>query len=88
MKFVNFHKVAIQNFLSIGTEPVEVTFDKGLHIVTGVNKDKQDRRNGVGKSTVADAIHFAVFGTTIRELKKENIVNHLIGKDTVVQLEF
>ena len=88
MKFVNFHKVSIRNFLSVGPDPVIVDFKTGLHIITGVNKDKQDRRNGVGKSTVADAIHFAVFGSTIRELKKENIVNHLTGSGTIVELEF
>ena len=88
MKFVNFQSVSIQNFLSVGNEPVTVNFRTGLHIITGVNKDKQDRRNGVGKSTIADAIHFAIFGSTIRELKKENIINHLTGDGSVVQLEF
>ena len=88
MKFVNFQSVSIQNFLSVGNEPVTVNFRTGLHIITGINKDKQDRRNGVGKSTIADAIHFAIFGSTIRELKKENIVNHLTGEGSVVQLEF
>jgi len=88
MKFINFHQVSIKNFLSVGADPVKVTFKPGLHIITGVNKDKQDRRNGVGKSTIADAIHFAVFGSTIRELKKENIVNHLTGSGTEVELDF
>ena len=74
MKYVNFDTVKIKNFLSIGNEEVEVDFKHGLNIITGINKDKQDRRNGVGKSTIADAIHFAIFGNTIRELKKENIV--------------
>tara|TARA_Y100000310_G_C20702883_1_gene831616 strand:+ start:6580 stop:8406 length:1827 start_codon:yes stop_codon:yes gene_type:complete len=88
MKFIDFHTIAIQNFLSVGEEPVIVNFTTGLHIITGVNRDKQDRRNGVGKSTIADAIHFAIFGNTIRDLKKENIVNHLVGSGTVVQLDF
>lgn len=88
MKQVNFNKISIKNFLSVGKEPVVIDFKPGLHIITGVNKDKQDRRNGVGKSTVADAIHFAVFGSTLRELKKENIVNNLIGKGCEVILNF
>ena len=75
MKLVNFKTVSIKNFLSVGRDPVTVDFSTGLHIITGLNKDKEDRRNGVGKSTIADAIHFAVFGTTIRDLKKEHIVN-------------
>ena len=88
MKLVNFKTVSIKNFLSVGREPVTVDFSSGLHIITGLNKDKEDRRNGVGKSTIADAIHFAVFGTTIRDLKKEHIVNHFTGSDTEVVVEF
>jgi len=88
MKFVNFNTIKIKNFLSIGNEEVEIDFKKGLNIITGINKDKQDRRNGVGKSTIADAIHFAIFGETIRELSKDFIVNAINKKNTVVQLNF
>ena len=42
MKYVNFKELKIKNFLSIGEEPVIVNFDKGLHIVTGINRDKED----------------------------------------------
>mgnify|MGYP003631978346 FL=1 len=42
MKQVNFKRVAIQHFLSVGEEPVEVKFGKGLHVITGENKDKPD----------------------------------------------
>ena len=78
MKYVDFNSVKIRNFLSIGKEPVEISFKHGLNVITGVNKDKEDRRNGVGKSTIADAIHFAIFGETIRELSKDFIVNSII----------
>lgn len=88
MKIVNFDSITLKNFLSVGEEPVSVDFKPGLHIITGVNKDKQDRRNGVGKSTIADSIHFAIFGTTIRELKKENISNNLTSGTTHVELKF
>lgn len=88
MNHVNFKRISIKNFLSVGSDPVVIDFTPGLHIITGVNKDKQDRRNGVGKSTIADAIHFAIFGSTIRELKKENIINNLIGRDGEVILQF
>jgi len=88
MKFVNFNTIKIKNFLSIGNDEVEIDFKQGLNIITGINKDKQDRRNGVGKSTIADAIHFAIFGETIRELSKDFIVNTINKKNTVVQLNF
>lgn len=87
MKYIIFNKVKIQNFLSVGNIPVEVDFKRGLHIITGVNKDKEDRRNGVGKSTVADGIYFAVFGETLRDLKKDHIINNINRKNCEVTLD-
>jgi len=88
MKSILFKKLTIQNFLSVGDEPVSIDFKPGLHIITGLNKDKEDRRNGVGKSTIADAIYFAIFGTTLRELKKEHIVNNINRENCKVVLDF
>lgn len=88
MKYINFQRLYIKNFLSVGDEPVEIQFNKGLNIITGINKDKEDRRNGVGKSTLADAIYFAVFGNTIRELKKEHVVNNITQNKCEVVLDF
>jgi len=89
MQYVFFKNIKITNFLSVGKRPVAVDFKPGLNIITGRNLDKADRANGVGKSTVADAIHFALYGSTIRDLKKENIVNNLYPEDVCeVELEF
>ena len=71
MKQVDFRKISIKNFLSVGTEPVIIDFKPGLHIITGINKDKQDRRNGVGKSTIADRIIHMCGGLTEREMKAQ-----------------
>jgi len=88
MKYVEFKELKIQNFLSVGDTPVCVEFKKGLHIVTGINRDKEDRRNGVGKSTIADALYFAIFGSTLREINKNFISNNLTDGKTVVELYF
>ena len=88
MKRVNFKKITIKNFLSIGETPVEVEFDKGLHILTGANRDKPERTNGVGKSAILCGIYFAIFGETLRDIKKELIVNNITGGKTQVELEF
>jgi DNA repair exonuclease SbcCD ATPase subunit len=77
MKHIQFKNLTIKNFLSVGDIPVSIDFKPGLHIVTGLNKDKVDRRNGVGKSTIADALYFALYGNTLRELKKEFISNNI-----------
>jgi DNA repair exonuclease SbcCD ATPase subunit len=88
MKQVNFKKISITNFLSIGKEPVTIEFETGTNIITGVNKDMMDRRNGVGKSTIADALYFAIFGTTMRELKKDLIINNYTNATCSVTLVF
>jgi DNA repair exonuclease SbcCD ATPase subunit len=88
MKHINFKKLSIINFLSVGKEPVVINFEQGINIITGINKDMADRRNGVGKSTIADALYFAIFGTTIRELKKDFISNSITNGTCAVELEF
>jgi len=88
MKKIIFNTLTIKNFLSVGDKPVKINFRPGLHGITGINRDQLDRRNGVGKSTIPDALHFALFGTTIRELKKEFIINNITGKTCTVSLTF
>jgi DNA repair exonuclease SbcCD ATPase subunit len=88
MKYVDFKRVEIKNFLSVGESPVVIEFNKGLNIITGNNKDKLDRRNGVGKSTVADSVYFAIFGSTLRELKKDHIVNNITQRNCAIELDF
>ena len=56
MKRILFKRAAAQNFLSIGNEPVIINFKHGLNLITGVNKDKPDRVNGCGKSSIAEII--------------------------------
>lgn len=75
MKNIIFKNISIKNFLSFGNDEVRVDFEKGIHVITGVNRDRHDRQNGVGKSGLAESLYFAIFGTTIRELKKELIHN-------------
>ena len=88
MKKVNFNKISIKNFLSFGNEPVILEFKRGLHVITGVNRDKADRQNGLGKSAMMESLYFAIFGTTIRELKKDLIPNSFTNGSCEVILDF
>jgi DNA repair exonuclease SbcCD ATPase subunit len=88
MKYITFKSLFIKNFLSVGDTPVKIDFNTGLNIITGINKDKVDRRNGVGKSTIADALYFSVFGDTLRDLKKEHITNNVTHKKCEIVLTF
>jgi DNA repair exonuclease SbcCD ATPase subunit len=88
MKKINFKKLFIQNFLSIGSEPVEIDFHSGMNVITGINRDENDIANAAGKSSVSDAFYFALFGNTMRELSKLSfIVNRKVGKNCCVRLE-
>jgi DNA repair exonuclease SbcCD ATPase subunit len=88
MKQIVFKHLKIKNFLSIGDEGLDIDFDAGVHIITGKNLDKEDSKNGVGKSAVSDALFFALFGTPLRNILVDNIPNWKTGKTCAVSLEF
>jgi DNA repair exonuclease SbcCD ATPase subunit len=87
VRVVNFKKLTIKNFLSVGQTPVTINFEPGISVITGINYDKEDSKNGVGKSTIIDALYFALFGTTIRELNKDLIVNSITKDKCEVELD-
>jgi DNA repair exonuclease SbcCD ATPase subunit len=86
MRKVKFNNVKIQNFLSVGKEPLEITFQKGITLITGENKDKGGK-NGIGKSSILESIYWGLFGNTIRDIKKDKIVHNLSKKDCKVTLD-
>lgn len=87
MKQVIFDSLSVKNFLSIGSEPLELSFSNGINLITGENKDNNGK-NGIGKSTVVDSIFWCLFGNTIRELKKENIQHNQNKEECCVKLRF
>jgi DNA repair exonuclease SbcCD ATPase subunit len=87
VKNVVFKNLKVENFLSIGDEPIEISFNKGITVITGENKDKGGK-NGIGKSTIADSIFWCLFGNTIRELKKDKIQHNKNDKECKVILKF
>lgn len=89
MNYIEFKKIKIQNFLSVGNDPVIINFKKGLNVITGINKDKDQRSNGTGKSTVGkDSLYYALFGTTLRNLNKKDLINKVSKGESFVELEF
>ncbi len=87
MKHINFQKIYIQNFLSVGNPGISLSFQEGINLITGLNLDK-DSRNGVGKSTLIESLYWCLFGETIRDLKKEQVVNNINKKNCLVSLDF
>jgi DNA repair exonuclease SbcCD ATPase subunit len=87
MKNIIFNNIKIQNFLSIGHSPIELCFKTGITLITGENKDTGGK-NGIGKSTISDAIFWVLFGNTIRELKKDKIQHNKNKNECKVILNF
>lgn len=85
---VKFHKVTIDNFLSFGHAEVALE-NCGYTLVEGINHNPKDgaKSNGSGKSSIFNAICYALTGETINGLS--NNLNNIITKgDMGVELEF
>ena len=71
---VVFNKIILHNFLSFGDAEIELN-NRGYVFVQGVNENPNDNSlsNGAGKSSIWDAISYALTGVTIRGTK--DVVN-------------
>ena len=76
-----FKKVRYKNFLSTGQQFIEIVLDKSA--TTLVMGD-----NGAGKSTMLDALCFGLFQRAFRNIKKDQLINTINEKETVVEVEF
>jgi DNA repair exonuclease SbcCD ATPase subunit len=78
---VKFHKLSYRNFLSAGDNEIMVNLNPGAStLVVG--------SNGAGKSTMLDALSFALFGKPHRSINKPQLVNSINGKNCSVSVEF
>jgi vacuolar-type H+-ATPase subunit I/STV1 len=77
-----------QNFLSIGNDQIVIDFQSGFNLITGNNIDNPDRKNAVGKSSIAELYYYALFGKTIREIKKDFIINNVTKGKGAIELTF
>lgn len=88
---MKFEKITLTNFKSyVGTH--SFTFfngNPGLFFVTGDNQAEPHLgSNGVGKSTLYDAIYWVLYGKTLRNLKAKDIAPWSVGKNASVELTF
>jgi len=76
---VKFHKIEFKNFLSYGAAPTVINLDyDGITCIVG--------RNGAGKSSILEAICFALFGKAYRAINKGDLVNTVNKKESLVTL--
>jgi len=78
---IKFEKVRWKNFLSTGNQFTEIDLNRNeTTLIIG--------ENGAGKSTVLDALCFALFGKPFRTITKSQLVNTVNAMDAVVEIEF
>ena len=78
---ITFQKIKWKNFLSTGDHWSEIDFlGHTTNLVVGTN--------GSGKSTMLDALTFALFNKPFRKITKSQLVNATNEKDCCVEVEF
>ena len=78
---IKFSTIRWKNFLSTGNQYTEVDFCKTKSsVIVG--------SNGAGKSTILDALTFALFGKPFRKINKPQLLNTINQSDCVVELTF
>jgi len=81
---MKFQKLTIKHFLTIGEASIELD-DRGLLLIQGENQDDPSAEsNGAGKSSVVDALCWALYGTTARGVTGDAVVNKTAKKDCQV----
>ena len=82
-----FNSIKVQNFLSIRNIDL-VLCNQGLVLLNGKNLDNNSlNNNGAGKSSILEAIVYALYGRTLRGLKGDAVVHRVSGKNTQVVLD-
>ena len=78
---IEFQKLRWKNLLSYGNFFTEIDFKQ--HPMTLISG-----KNGSGKSTIGEALTFALFGVPFRNINKPNLLNSINEKDCLAEIEF
>ena len=79
--------------MSVGNQTQAVDFNKEqLTLVLGENLDQggddSGSRNGTGKTTIINALSYALYGTALTNIKRNNLINKTNSKGMLVTLHF
>jgi DNA repair exonuclease SbcCD ATPase subunit len=90
---IKIKDLTVKNFMSVGNQTQAVDFSKeNLTLVLGENLDQggddSGSRNGTGKTTIVNALSFALYGTALTNIKKDNLINKINNKNMLVTLSF
>lgn len=77
--------------MSVGNATQAVGFDRrDLTLVLGENLDLggDGSRNGTGKTTIINALSYALYGQALTNIRRDNLINKTNGKNMLVSLDF
>ncbi len=85
--------LTVKNFMSVGNQTQAIDFSKeNLTLVLGENLDQggddSGSRNGTGKTTIINALSYALYGTALTNIKRNNLINKTNSKGMLVSLDF
>ena len=88
---IHIKNLTVKNFMSVGNATQGIDFDRNdLTLVLGENLDLggDGSRNGTGKTTIINALSYALYGQALSNIRKDNLVNKTNGKGMLVSLDF
>jgi len=90
---IKLKELTVKNFMSVGNQTQAVNFaQENLTLVLGENLDQggddNGSRNGTGKTTIVNALSYALFGNALTNIKKDNLINKINNKNMLVTLAF
>jgi DNA repair exonuclease SbcCD ATPase subunit len=82
---IKIKNLTVRNFMSVGNQTQAIDFDKGqLTLVLGENLDlggdDSGARNGTGKTTIINGLSYAIYGTALTNIKRDNLINKINSK--------
>jgi|TARA_B110000503_G_scaffold9880_1_gene13336 DNA repair exonuclease SbcCD ATPase subunit len=90
---IRIKDLTVKNFMSVGNQTQAVNFNREqLTLVLGENLDQggddSGSRNGTGKTTIINALSYALYGTALTNIKRNNLINKTNSKGMLVTLHF
>jgi len=88
---IQIKNLTVKNFMSVGAATQGIDFDRqDLTLVLGENLDLggDGSRNGTGKTTIINALSYALYGQALSNIRKDNLVNKTNAKHMLVSLDF
>ena len=90
---IKIKDLTVKNFMSVGNVSQGVDFDQqSLTLVLGENLDQggddSGSRNGTGKTTIINALSYALYGQALTNIKRNNLINKTNSKGMLVTLSF